>query len=214
LVDGRGGVIHNIIYFMHLGGPLEDDLTKTEISEYVIVHPSKSDPLLRPFWVAQVIDNDKTNQKLHVHWMQAPLKPKSSKKRAANGEDMVPIEGNNRFVLEEEPQNKMSINEEEAVDVFLGKLVPVMKKPGCKIPNYGFNSFIKKFDCNIIRSNSNTGKRKDVADTAWIEYDCVYFSFPMLRANGTLPMLVLKEIAAIPPLGWDFPPKFRPTSRR
>ena len=94
-------------------------------------------------------------------------------------------------------------------DQYLGSLIPVLKKAGCKIPNFGFNSFIKKFDCNNIRSYSNTGKRKDVADTAWTPYDCVYFSFPMLWGNGTLPLLILNKIASIELLGWSFPPGFQ-----
>jgi len=196
-----------------LGGPIEDDLSKTQIAEYVIVHPSKLDPLVRPFWEAQVLENDLDQKKMHVHWMSAPLKPKASKKRSAEGE-AIPLEGEGRFVVENQPPKEKDVSLDDQADFLLGSMVPVFKKAGCKIPNYGFNAFIKKFDCNNIRSNSNTGKRKDVADTAWIDYDCIYFSFPMLRGNGTLPLLILKEISETKPLGWSFPPNFCVSSRK
>ena len=142
--------------------------------------------------------------------MSAPLKAKTSKKRAAAGEeDVVQLEDGRQLVPEEEAPRTVGTVIGSEAEQYLGSLVPVMKKAGCKIPNYGFNAFIKKFDCNNIRSNSNTGKRKDVADTAWTPYDCVYFSFPMLRSNGTLPLLILKEIASIEHLGWSFPPGFQ-----
>jgi hypothetical protein len=196
--------------FMHIiGGPIEDDMKKTQIGEYVIVHPSKCDPLQRPFWVAQVLENDRKGKRLHLHWMTAPVKPKQSKKRAAAGEDEGQIEEALQLVPDDEPPRAVDTVIGDEAEQYLGSLVPVFKKTGCKIPNYGFNAFIKKFDCNNVRSNSNTGKRKDIANTAWIPYDCVYFSFPMLRGNGTLPLLILKEIASIESLGWSFPPGFQ-----
>jgi len=198
---------HDIIHI--IGGPIEDDLRNTQVADYVVVHPNKSDPLQRPFWVAQVLENDRKGERLHLHWMSAPLKAKSNKKRAAAGNDEVQQESGIQLIPEEQAPSSVGTVIGSEADQYLGSLIPVLKKAGCKIPNYGFNAFIKKFDCNNLRSNSNTGKRKDVADTAWTPYDCVYFSFPMLRGNGTLPLLILNEIASIEHLGWSFPPGFQ-----
>ena len=127
------------MYFMHiLGGPIQDDMKKTQVAEYVVVHPNKSDPLQRPFWVAQVLENDRKGKRLHLHWMSAPLKPKTSKKRAAAGEeDVVQLEDGRQLVPEEEaPRTVGTVIGSEAAEQYLGSLVPVMKKAGCKIPNY------------------------------------------------------------------------------
>jgi hypothetical protein len=60
------------MYFMHiLGGPIQDDMKKTQVAEYVVVHPNKLDPLQQPFWVAQVLENDRKGKRLHVSTIES-----------------------------------------------------------------------------------------------------------------------------------------------
>jgi hypothetical protein len=68
------------------GGVINKEMELTNIGDYVIVAPNLSaDPLKRPFWVGQVVNNYTTQRELRVHWLLPPTKHIVSGGKGARG---------------------------------------------------------------------------------------------------------------------------------
>ena len=187
------------------GGPINTNLKFTNIGDYVIVAPNVSaDSLKRPFWVGHVAKNSKNQKKLQVHWL---LPPTSSSVRQGKGtgtyEQMV---GSDH--LEEEDTSGSSAKHMAAFKYRTPKEVPQerrhkQQKPNkqCLLKNYPYAEFRPVLSSRGEDETAEGGKNFQKR-THWIPYNCVFFSFPHLGEEDTLPDNVLDAISKEEEIDW------------
>jgi hypothetical protein len=181
------------------GGPINTDLSLTNIGDYVIVAPNLSaDSLKRPFWVGQVCKNSKTQNKLQVHWL---LPPTSASLR----------QGNTTGTYEEVIEPEVAQGARKAPSAITNKYKtpkhipeerrhkPQRPNNQCLLPNYPYSEFRPVVHADL---SAKPGGRKFAKQTCWISYDCVFFSFPHLGEEDTLPSNVLDAISNEEQIDW------------
>ena len=185
------------------GGLINSDLKLTNIGDYVIVKPNVSaDSLKRPFWVGHVCKNSKSKEKIQVHWLLPPTSISVRQGKATGTYEQI--------VDPDLPENESGAEKKSpALGVNSYKTprrVPIERqhKPQrpnkqCVLKHYPYAEFRPVLQ---LEDATKVGERRYKKKTVWISYDCVFFSFPHLGEEDTLPGTVLDAISNEPQIDW------------